>query len=843
MHSVRRFLPYFLALAFAAGSLFLYLHLAKKTLPPVEVLSVVPNTAVELFYFNDLGQVSAACIEQTGLSALSPGLAFFEGMDFSTASANHPWLVQSRAVAWRTADTDEFTLAWGFPGGWPQARCEQWCMEVLGAKPIRNGVFELSAGEATFTLTVVGQRASVGMDVPVFRTEESPRSRLVDLLSIGTKKGLVHVVAPEVEAEVLPWLGSKTMPPTVVRDVYFSNGRISGEEIVVFSAPLPRLSALPEEWMRWIPASVTAFQGIGLESGYAWVEFQQALRSSVGAAAAWNGALAELETEFATDADQALGAWWNGGLAEFSAFGRSYTLLGTVDGPSARRGLEQIGEDALPFLDGSFVQLTDDRFLQHLIGEPATGKSAAWVSSRTVILADNEAALLKLAARLAGEKSIDAKHILGKALAAGEQTVTYFQSGAEAVSPLAGFNVEALAGGPDTEATHTVYSGARAGVDRLVTRFEVSKAATVRPQTRYLWEYAVAGLRQETLAAIRNHTDNSWYTLVQDSAHVVHAISAKGEAMWTYDAGAPLLGSPEGVDLYKNGKIQGVFATTDAVHAVDLLGRKVEGFPIRVKSNSAITTPLFVADYDANRNYRLLFGTSDGALNNYTSDGKPTRGWNYKPRGAAPKHIAHLRAGTADYVFVAYLDGQVDLLKRNGEPRYATRLVLPNYKGEPVFRVTSEIARSSVLVTDSSGVVVEGVFGQADGRVNHMVGAPARATGGLLLADVDRDRSDDLFYTTDTSVVGVVGGVDFNRSFRSKLLPVLRAYAFSDGVRIGAVLPNAKEFYLLEADGTNADGFPVFAGGVAFIRDFSGRGGLDLVTTDGRAIVMAYRLE
>ena len=342
---------------------------------------------------------------------------------------------------------------------------------------------------------------------------------------------------------------------------------------------------------------------------------------------------------------------------------------------------------------------------------------------------------------------------------------------------------------------------------------------------------------------MRNHSDNTWYTVVQDSANTVHAISATGQPMWTYNAGAPIVGKIEGVDLYKNGKIQSVFATTEAVHAIDLLGRKVEGFPIRPKSKSAISTPLFVADYDGNRNYRFLFGTADGALHNHTADGKATRGWNFKGRGTAPRHLAHLRAGTADYVFVSYADGRVDLLKRNGEPRYASRLVLPAYVGEPVFRVTSDIARSSVLVTDTMGTVVEGVFGQADGRVNRLANAPARATGGLLLTDVDRDRVDDLFYTTDTAVVGVIGGVDFNRSFRAKLLPDLRVFSFSDGMRIGVVLPTAKEFYLLEADGTNADGFPLFAGGIAFIRDLTNRGGFDLVTTDGAGLVMAYRLE
>ncbi len=844
MFWLRRILPYVLAASFAAGSLLLYLRLASKSLPPVEVLSVVPETAHELWFVNDLAALSEDLDEHHELATISGGLVFFLGMDFDAAAVDHSWVHQARAVAWRTGGSNDFTLAWGFPGGWSQSQCEQWCIAALGAAPVKNGLLQIAIGERTAYVKIAEQRGFVAYDEPTLKAADAPVSPLVGLLSIGTKRGVVHVNSEQVAARHLPWMEEGVLKATVVRDVYFPNQRISGEEIVMVNRTLPKFTAMPEEWLRWIPSSVTSFMGIGLESGYAWVDFQQELRATDGRAAAWNGELAELETRYSTDAESFLGAWWNGGMASFTAFGRSYLLLGSVDAATARRGLESVGEDALPFLDGSYVAMPDDRFLVHLLGAQAQNKVSAWVSQRAVVLADSEASLLKLAARLAGEKAIDAKHILGRAIASGEHMVVYLQSGSDAESPLTGIELAAYAGGPDSEATHIVYSGALASPDRLVTRFEVSKAATVRQQTRYLWEFPVAGLRHETLTAIRNHTDNTWYTLVQDSANVVHAISATGKAMWTYNAGAHVIGRIEGVDLYKNGKIQSTFATTEAVHAIDLLGRKVDGFPIRVKSSGTeITTPLFIADYDNNRNYRFIFATSDGELHNHTADGKATRGWNYNRKGASARHIAHLKAGNADYLFVAYADGKVDLLKRNGEPRYASRLSLPMYIGEPVFRVTSDIARSSVIVTDTSGAVVEGVFGQADGSVSRLVGAKQRATGGLLLVDLDRDRVDDLFYTTDTSVVGLVSGLEFNRSFRSDVLPELRTYQFAGGMRIGVVLPNAKEFYLLEQDGTNADGFPLFAGGVAVVRDLTGRGGLDLITSDGLGLVMAYRLE
>lgn len=820
-----------------------YLHLARKTLPPADVKAIVPASAEELWYFNKLAEHGTQLNERPELAGLSDPIVFFSALDFAKAAEEHSWIEQSRAIAWRDSASTEFTLAWGFPGGWSQQQCEQWCLSVFGAKPIKNSVFEVNVAGRGAVLKVVAPYALLGYNEPQPPASEDRVSPLVELLAMGTKRGIVHIANDE-QAKVIPWIGAGSLSSTIVQDLYMANHQLRGEEIVVVNGSLPKLVAIPEAWLRWIPSSVNSFTGVGLETGYEWIEYQQRLRTSEGSIAAWNGELAALETQYSTDADRFLVSWWNGGMGVYTAFEREYLILGTVDAAASRRGLASAGGgDVLPFLDGSYVQLPDDRLLTHLIGAPGKGKRAAWVGQRTVVFSDSEASLLKLAARLAGEKSVESKHLLARAIASGEGMVAYCQSGSSAQNPLVGLRLDSLAVGGQTNAIHVVYSGAVASTGRIVTRFEVSAEASSKPVNRYVWEYAVPGLRQETLTSIKNHTDNSWYVLVQDTAHVVHAIDARGRLMWTYDAGAPIVGTIVGIDMYKNGKVQSIFATHEAVHAIDVLGRKPEGFPIRPRSGSRITSPLFVADYDNNRNYRLLFGTADGELLNYTVDGKTVRGWNYKRKGPAVSHVSHLRAGTADYLFVGYGDGRVDLLKRNGEPRYASRLKLPQYSSAPVFRVTSDIARSSVIVVDTTGAVVEGVFGQPDGKVAVLVGAAEACTGALLLTDINRDRMEDLFYTTDTAVIGMVGGSEFHRSFRSKVLPDLRSYQFSDGERIGVVLPEAREFYLLESDGTTADGYPLFAGGIAVIRDLTARGGLDLVTTDGRDLVMVYRLE
>lgn len=192
------------------------------------------------------------------------------------------------------------------------------------------------------------------------------------------------------------------------------------------------------------------------------------------------------------------------------------------------------------------------------------------------------------------------------------------------------------------------------------------------------------------------------------------------------------LGEAFEVDLYKNRKFQCAFATSRAVYLTDVLGRQVDGFPIRPAKSSI--TAFHVADYDGKRDYRFLVGLSDGRLLNYRKEGERTPGWNHSSKGSAIRHIAHIRVGVKDYIYTGAANGQVRLLQRGGPDRATTTVEVPSLAA-PAFRIGSSIANTTVLFVDEDGWIREQRYGNAED-----VGM-SRMTKGVAVAV--RDETND----------------------------------------------------------------------------------------------------
>lgn len=839
---LRRFFPYVVALLFAGGSLWFYHELTRADLPPASPLAVVPEQATELWWFRNPAASRRALANQPAYLQLHVAVELLHALPFPPAT-DEPWLNDLELVVYLTDASRESAVAvFGLPAGWSQQQHEAWCVKQLGAQPQKSGWFELQDETRSLHLRVIEGRAFVAQQLEAIPTEriQTTSTPLAKAAQMGSKKAVVQI-RRGAGGELLPFISGNEQS-LFVRDLYLSNQHLYGEEIVVLSESIPHLSSLPAGWQRVIPDVVTRFEGLGLESGYDLIDMRKAALQRTGELADWNGRLAELESELNVDAETALGSWWNGGLAKFEAYGNAYILMGSADAGAARRGLIALTPAfSEPFLGGTLVVWEQNPIVEHLFHDSLSRvMQCAWIRGGEVLFGADQPSVLKLASRTSAGQVIDDGHLISRALFRGESFVKYMQQETPFEHAVAGLSLPAYTPAEDQASTHLLLSGVRAEANRLVTRFDLSPAASMSAPASFVWEVPMNGLRPETIAAVRNHNNGEHYVLVQDTLDRVHAIDAAGKVMWVYQADGRLQGEIVSVDLLKNNKVQLIFSTDKSIHGVDVLGRSIQGFPIRPGKGRTLTSPVLVADYDNNKNYRFIIGASDGALLNYKSDGKATSGWNFKSLGAAPLHTAHLRVGNADYIFVNFNDGRVQLLKRNGEVRHKTALRLPPYTGVPAFRVTGSIGGSSVLVSDTSGTVMEASFGNGTPVERSVL----RKANTVVLGDLNRNRAQDMIFVNGSvvSAYDASGKELFARDFSLPVFPDLRLYQFSQATRVGVVIPELGEVHLLEFDGTTADGFPLFAGGPCVIRDFTGDGRLEVVTTDGYGMVVCYRL-
>src|SRR5690606_19585162 len=103
---------------------------------------------------------------------------------------------------------------------------------------------------------------------------------------------------------------------------------------------------------------------------------------------------------------------------------------------------------------------------------------------------------------------------------------------------------------------------------------------------------------------VTNHITKEKEIVVQDINNNLYLISNTGKILWKKQVEGPILGTIEQIDIYRNGRLQLVFATPHRVYVMDRNGKDVGPFP--AKFNDNITQPLSVFDYDKNKNYRKL---------------------------------------------------------------------------------------------------------------------------------------------------------------------------------------------------------------------------------------------
>ena len=215
---------------------------------------------------------------------------------------------------------------------------------------------------------------------------------------------------------------------------------------------------------------------------------------------------------------------------------------------------------------------------------------------------------------------------------------------------------------------------------------------------------------------VRNYRTKGMDIVVQDVKNVLYLISNKGKILWKKHLKSKILGPVEQVDLYKNGRLQLAFTTSDSFYILDRNGNEVAPFPIKFEDD--VTQPLAVFDYDGNRNYRFVISQGSNLLM-YNKDAKIVKGFKFTTAKSnlifPPKHI---RIGTKDYIVITQQNGTLNILDRTGDTRVSVKEKIdfgynPVYEGENSFLVYDAnankitISQNGKMTSNKSGLSSE----------------------------------------------------------------------------------------------------------------------------------------
>ncbi|GAB3647426.1 hypothetical protein GCM10028791_09370 [Echinicola sediminis] len=168
--------------------------------------------------------------------------------------------------------------------------------------------------------------------------------------------------------------------------------------------------------------------------------------------------------------------------------------------------------------------------------------------------------------------------------------------------------------------------------------------------------------------AIENFNDKSTDFVVQDEMNTVHFFNDEGERIFDRQLEGKIVSEVFQIDYYKNGKLQVLFATENAVYAFDRLGESLPGYPLRLPSDGGITH-MNLVDYNNSRDYRYFVALSNGDLYIFDKRGNNLEGWT--PRvtsgmlSSPPAH--HRLSGVGDYMVAMNRNGELYIMNRRGE--------------------------------------------------------------------------------------------------------------------------------------------------------------------------------
>ncbi|MFB9056650.1 DUF3352 domain-containing protein [Mariniflexile ostreae] len=204
---------------------------------------------------------------------------------------------------------------------------------------------------------------------------------------------------------------------------------------------------------------------------------------------------------------------------------------------------------------------------------------------------------------------------------------------------------------------------------------------------------------------VTNHITKQKEIIIQDINNNLYLISNTGKILWKKQLQGPILGNVEQIDIYRNGRLQLVFATPNRLYVIDREGADVAPFPS--KFNDKITQPLSVFDYDKNKKYRLLVTQGQHVLM-YDVNAKPVTGFTFKnANGTIISQPQHLRIGRKDYI-IFKTQSKLYILDRTGNTRVTPKTTL-HFSSELVYlyndKFTTTTERGDILFIDTKGNV------------------------------------------------------------------------------------------------------------------------------------------
>ena len=315
-----------------------------------------------------------------------------------------------------------------------------------------------------------------------------------------------------------------------------------------------------------------------------------------------------------------------------------------------------------------------------------------------------------------------------------------------------------------------------------------------------------------------NHITKAKEIVVQDENYNLYLISNQGKVLWKKKLVGEILGEVKQVDLYKNGRLQLIFATENRLYVLDRNGKEVKPFPKVFRDK--ITQPLAIFDYDNNKNYRFLV-TQGKELLMYDSKGKIVRGFKYDESNDVIKSPKHFRIKNKDIITVI-TKGSLKILNRRGKVRIKIK---DNIKlsDNDIFRYNNNLAG----ISEKGDLFQIDMNGSVSNRRLNLSSNNKIYSKYNIVAIIDRNKLSNLNKSIDLP-------------FGDYSKPKIFSY---NKIKYISIFDNqAKKVYLFDENLNLFDNFPIYSNSNIDLDNIDKDNKLEMVLLDDESSIRAYEI-
>jgi len=308
---------------------------------------------------------------------------------------------------------------------------------------------------------------------------------------------------------------------------------------------------------------------------------------------------------------------------------------------------------------------------------------------------------------------------------------------------------------------------------------------------------------------VKNHTDPLNKEIVlQDRENNFYLINNIGRIQWQIKLPSPILSDIHQIDLFKNGKYQFLFNTSEKIYVIDRNGNSVPPFPITLRSEASNGVAVF--DYENTRNYRFIVACSDRTLYAYDNQASFVEGWNNPKTDHPISHpVEHFVVDGKDYIVAA--DKMKDyFFDRRGNVRVETNTVYPHSSRNSLFlEKRSPLHEPHIVTTDPEGNIHRTYF---NGEHEMIEFKKLSENHFFVAGNLDTDESleyvfadEHLVYTTKNN-----GKVLFTKKLEYPIshMPVIYHFSYKEK-KVGLTCSDQNKIFLFDINGNLHPGFPL----------------------------------